>query len=487
MGEAKRRARLRAEAAAFVKPLKRARFEIMAIGTRRSPAFFMAEELSWWASKDERLIAVVARDTTDNDYLWAILARDRIGCFRWVDGMTSLRSQWHAEEALAFAMADTVKNKDVAALGHQGDETNAPIDLLRLPTDVDPNTLHPYFRQVLESPARAPARAVIREIGPWLTPNDPHLVREFQGRSFDQRLWEIYLWAAFREFGLDVQQLEAPDFRCTAPGVDFTVEATTAAPSGMGPLAAHPDPKTKEEMTAFLADYMPMKFGSALLSKLEKKNKEGLHYWEREASRDKPFLLAIADFHKPATGKELGPMVYTQSALWRYLYGHRVDWEFIDDKLVINHHNVEQHQFGAKVIPSGFFDLPNAENVSAVIFSNAGTLAKFDRMGVVAGFGADGVRYIRAGFRADPDPNAVVGKHFVDDVTDEKYEEYWTDELQVFHNPNAKHPLPFDVLPLANHHLLQDGELKSFCAPGTVLSSYTVILVPKGTEQPLGA
>lgn len=50
-------------------------------------------------------------------------------------------------------------------------------------------------------------------------------------------------------------------------------------------------------------------------------------------------------------------------------------------------------------------------------------------MGVVAGYGAEGVRYMRMGFRADPDPNAVIGKQFFDDVSDEKYEEYWTDEI----------------------------------------------------------
>ena len=42
-------------------------------------------------------------------------------------------------------------------------------------------------------------------------------------------------------------------------------------------------------------------------------------------------------------------------------------------------------------MPSGFFDEPGAANVSAVIFSNAGTLSKFDRMGIIAGFEEPGV------------------------------------------------------------------------------------------------
>lgn len=38
---------------------------------------------------------------------------------------------------------------------------------------------------------------------------------------------------------------------------------------------------------------MPLKFGSALLSKLNKTNKDGLHYWELEKARGKPFAIAI--------------------------------------------------------------------------------------------------------------------------------------------------------------------------------------------------
>lgn len=478
MGEAKRRAKLRAAAAAFSKPITRARFNVFAIGTRLSRVHYIAEELSWWGSLDERLIAMVARDKIDNDYSWIILARDELGRFRCADLKTSYPTQWHAEEGLCFAIADAVQHKDIVEMGRQLGETNAPIDLLKLPTDCDPKTLHPYFRELLESPGREPGRAVIREIGPWLTPKDPHLVSEFQNKGFDQRLWEIYLWAAFKDFGLDVEQLEAPDFRCTSSNADFTVEATTAAPSAMGPLAEHPEPNTVEETAAFLDNYMPLKYGSALNSKLNKVDKDGLHYWERTESKGKPFVLAIADFHKPVSKGEIGSMTYTQSALWQYLYGQRIYWEFENEKLVIKPQKIGMHKFGGKVVPSGFFDQPTAENVSAVIFSNAGTIAKFDRMGVVAGFGAKGFGYLRVGLKVNPDPNAVIGDAFVVDVTSSDYEEYWTDEIQVFHNPKAKFELPFDNLLGATHHYFEDGMLRSVSPVGSILSSYSIILQP---------
>ena len=479
MGEAKRQARKRREAAQFSRPLKRARFNLFAIGTRLSSVSLIADELSWWSSLDEKLIGVVCRDRIDDDYSWVVLARDRIRRFRAVGVGTSCKSQWHAEGELQTEIMKLVADGDLDQLGGQGDETNMPIDLLRVPTDFDPKAVHPYFALLLETPAREPARAVIREIGPWLSPEDPHLIKEFQTRGFDQRLWEIYLWAAFREFGLDISQHEAPDFLCLGPGVDFTVEATTVAPSTSGALAEHPNPRGIDEMSVFLGNYMAMKFGSALHGKLTKTNAEGKRYWERDTSKDKPFILAVADFHKPATENASGSMTYTQSALWQYLYGRRVSWRFEDDVLVTEFHDVSHHKYSGKEIPSGFFDLPDAVHVSAVVFSNAGTLAKFDRMGVVAGFGSDDTKYIRVGLKQNPDANAVVGLPFTSDVSAGDYEEYWTDELQVFHNPNAKRPLPFEWLPGAIHHHFEDGRLKTFAPNDHVLSSYTMLMTVK--------
>ncbi len=476
MAESSRRKALREAMKATCKPLSLARFNLYAIGTRQSSSWHLVEELSHWSSHCERILGVVMRDRNDNDYTWVVLARDQNGCFRCANLKTDYSTGPRAEEGLLEEINRVVLQGGIDSYGTQGDETNAPISLLRLPTDFDPKKLHPYFRSLLEEPGRAPARKVFEEIGPWLSPQDPHLVSEFQTKGFDQRLWEIYLWAAFREFMLDVELLEAPDFRCRAPGIDFCVESTTVAPSLSGALAEHPMPNTKDEIAAFLKNYMPMKYGSALFSKLNKTDPQGRHYWEREASQNKPFVLAIADFHMPASSNQLGSMIYTQSALWQYLYDTRVYWEMEGDTLVIKPEKIGKHRFGAKEIPSGFFDLPKAKNISAVIFSNAGTIGKFDRMGVVAGFGADGYKYLRTGFRYNPDPNEIMGTPFYEEVKSCNYEEYWTQEVQVFHNPNAIHPLPFDWLLGATHHYFENGVIKSLTPIGSVLTSFTTVI-----------
>ena len=61
------------------------------------------------------------------------------------------------------------------------------------------------------------------------------------------------------------------------------------------------------------------------MSKVNKTDAQGRHYWEREETAGKPFVLALADFHKQADQDQLGSMTFTHSALWPYLYGQRVN------------------------------------------------------------------------------------------------------------------------------------------------------------------
>lgn len=230
-----------------------------------------------------------------------------------------------------------------------------------------------------------------------------------------------------------------------------------------------------------------MKFGSSLTSKLNKKNKAGESYWERGETANKSFILAIADFHIPGSKEEIGSMTYTHSALWPYLYGHRLDWEMIDGKLVIKAVKNTEHQYKDKTIPTGFFDLPGAENVSAVLFSNAGTLAKFDRMGIAAGFGAPECKYYRIGLQYDPDPNAVVGKPFSREVNDSDYEEHWSDELQLFHNPNAKYPFAKDAFGGFTQHFFDEEVPYTIGPEGGIIASWTAIFRTTGDNPDLTA
>jgi hypothetical protein len=133
-------------------------------------------------------------------------------------------------------------------------------------------------------------------------------------------------------------------------------------------------------------------------------------------------------------------MVYSGSALATYLYGF--DHEAHRDgggRLRVTPRQVDEHRWGGKVVPAGFFNLPGGEHVSAVLFNSGGTLSKFNRMGVCAGFGLDNVVLIRQGTALDPDPNASEGAPYLHFVT-EGYPETWIEGMDVYHNPNAVHP-----------------------------------------------
>ncbi|WP_172704852.1 hypothetical protein [Sphingomonas sp. LH128] len=103
-------------------------------------------------------------------------------------------------------------------------------------------------------------------------------------------------------------------------------------------------------------------------------------------------------------------------------------------------------------------------------------------MGVDAGYAPDDHRYLRIGFRLDPDPNAVMGTPFTEEVVAD-YGERWCDELQVFHNPRAKFQLPLEAFQGATQHTFEDGQLVSYSVGTPVLSSQTMIMRLTGDEE----
>ena len=104
---------------------------------------------------------------------------------------------------------------------------------------------------------------------------------------------KLYLFATFVEMGYRIDRIHAvPDFACTGVLGEFTVEAMTVNPTRdkTGQIIPPPSRNTQKELRDFLSEYMPIKFGSTLTSKLAKK------YWEKPNVAGKPLLFAIQDF-----------------------------------------------------------------------------------------------------------------------------------------------------------------------------------------------
>jgi hypothetical protein len=291
--------------------------------------------------------------------------------------------------------------------------------------------LHPNFTILRESRGHAPARAAIRGVFEELPDPDHHFVREFQGAAFDARLWELYVFAAGRCAGFRVSRpFDRPDYLFSDGLLSVWVEATTANPSPIRPVSR--DIRTRDVVKETHHD-VPISLAGALTSKLKKR------YWELPHVANTPLVVALADFHSPDVHRD------SSGPLQEYLYGERDASVFDSEgRLQLSVRPVVDHRLGAKIVPSGFFALPNAEHISAVMFSNAGTIAKFSRIGFErAPTLYPDIWMQRWGVSYSFDPNEAIGDPFVQDVGAQgKPAEHWCEGLTVFHNPRARLPVP---------------------------------------------
>jgi len=282
--------------------------------------------------------------------------------------------------------------------------------------------LHKSFQFIRESPSHEASRALLQEVFAFLPDPDGNFALDFQTTGFDARIWELYLTALFFNLGLDVTRPEdRPDFLVERDGTRIWIEATTANPTQerTTPSSQVYDHWSEQEEIA-------IKLGSALFSKMKKE------YWKLSHVNGLPLVLAIADFHSA------DPMRSSSAGLERYIYGLHVRLTGNPSDLESSYElqTIQKHTLGNKSIPAGFFQQPNAEHISAVLFSNAGTVAKFNRMGLLAGK-APNVKALRFGLAYSPDPDAVMPEPFWYVIGDRQ--ERWA---IVFHNPIALHPVP---------------------------------------------
>lgn len=311
--------------------------------------------------------------------------------------------------------------------------------------------LHPQFRSLATSPMHAPARAMMQAVFADFHDADGNFVEQFQTSGFDARTFELYLQALFTEQGWTIDRSHSrPDFFLRKDGFDVFVEATTANQAGDGikPYKIAPPERTKMDIRANLANEVPIRLGSPLYSKLKKK------YWELPHVAAHPLILAIESFH------EAGSLLNSSSTLASYLFGLRQRWYHDHDgNLIIEPDRIAMHRIPGKEIPSGFFFQPDAQRISAVLFSNSGTAPKFNRMGQEGAFHSNAVRMIRYGTCYRHDPNAALPAPFVYEVGDGEWQETWREGTTLIHNPAALHPVRAGTLGAGEELRLESGQI----------------------------
>lgn len=428
-----------------MKPLNEALFAIYALSLPRGHGFGRRPPASFWTAEDGRSCGVVTRDCDDGSY--GVLAMRRRSDHVW-----SVLREDHG-----FRDEGTAHMALQAALDDGAGPLSIPNGARKRPALYDLKGKEPSsFYQLLRSRSHQPAAWLLNELYLAMPRPDANWVSDFQTVNFHTRMWEAHLLACFREQGLLVSQPHSsPDFRIeNRKGGVAWVEAVTANPQtayehvGVAPVDP---PEDRRERTIGPA---AVRFAKTLKSKLDRKYETLAHV------AGQPFALAIADFHGP------GSMVWSREALMCYLYGYHAQTAEILGEVSTFAIEIER-LLGDQNIPAGPFRTGVTPGLSAVIFTNTGTVAKFNRVAVSGGYQSKGYRYMRIGRFYDLRPGAVEGIPFCLDVATPEYRklwkhiyEPWCADLEVFHNPLADIPLPPALLPEATHWVVENGEIQ---------------------------
>ncbi|MGC5171625.1 hypothetical protein ACLQ2Q_13350 [Microbacterium sp. DT81.1] len=434
-----------------IRPISRIRFNAFVSYARSAAVQIISEELAWFEVGNSDVFATLLVDN-EAEFAVIVFAADLAGKYRWVNQTLFASTPAEAMDALPAVIAATTQDLQRARV--QGDESQ-PVDFF---TPVVPETrLDPVFRRLLETQGWAPAREMIGLLMRWYENQDGNFVQQFQSDGFDARLWELYTFAVLVEAGFDLDQpTPAPDFEAVGLRGRIFVEATTLNPSRAGQSpAASTLPTQRDELAAYIENYIPIRFARSLMAKLRSA------YWTKSWWRPLPFVIAVQDFHAGHS------MTFSAEALRRYLYALG---EAHGDSM--GPQRITEHAWGNQRAQSGFFDLPGAEHVSAVLFNPSGTLAKFNRMGAAAGLGG-APPMIHSGLQFDAGRERAT--RFAREVGPD-YSEGWIDGTQIFHNPRALHPLDPDLLPDAAHVWLGQDGFQERIPDGHLLMSVNAIV-----------
>ena len=206
-------------------------------------------------------------------------------------------------------------------------------------------------------------------------------------------------------------------------------------------------------------------YGSSLYSKLNHTYKEQ-PYWELPHVKGKPLVYAIADFHADMS------MTWSFLGIVSILYGIEQKAIHHDDGTISleNESGITFQKRESSIKPLFLDD--KFKHVSAILFSPCGTLPKFNRMGIQAGYGNNNNKVYQIKICYNSNPNAIL-PNVIGKVVNEGCRETWADGIQIFHNPFAEIPLNPDFFPNAGHHFYKDGLLRSIVPDGHTISTIT--------------
>ena len=312
----------------MVKKLTKFQFQSFPHPVRPDAHKCLIEEHERYVDDSECTLGILFRDRIDDDWGYVILQPDDQSVFVAIRVDSSFEDIESAREHL-LAQMDYLCSDFTTSRKIRSQPTKA-----RVVGNSDPfipvvprSKLNPMFGLVTNLDGFAPARGMIKEVYSTYSDRDGNFLEQLQTSGFDSRIWELYLHTYLIDSGFNLHPSVSPDFIVSKAQTTIGIEAVTANPTqgfAMDQLRESYSstllfPSESDALVSALDtgfeykqnDYVPIKLGSALYSKLQRR------YWESQAMRNVSLILAIETFHDAAS------LHYSSSALSSYLYGYR--------------------------------------------------------------------------------------------------------------------------------------------------------------------
>ena len=292
---------------------------------------------------------------------------------------------------------------------------------------VDESMTHPQFRDLRDSRFHREERSLMNHLYWRMGPNE-NFMRDFQGAGFHSRVFELGCFAYLEAAGFTFDHSNIkPDFLVSRDGIGLAIEATTANPStgqGTDISVVQMQDLSTEEVCQKVANEFPRRMMGILQRKVDQK------YHELPQCAGKPLILMVAPFFEP------GSVFYTDEALVEPLYG-------IDGR-----------------VEKPFFQNQDAAPISAILYCNGFTVARFFRLAsrfdelsdvVATRTGTCYIRHTESQHSVAEFEYRVGHQHAPDET--------WSQGVTIFENPYAATPLPKHVMHSTSVLTVRGGQL----------------------------
>ena len=304
------------------------------------------------------------------------------------------------------------------------------------------------FKMLTSTPYLSAAKGEINRIYNSWNGFDKDFANQFQTTNYESRLWELYTYEFLKshKFLIEKSQEERPDFKISIENEILYIECVTSNAK----YGDRSDIMLNSLNTELEVDFIT-RIGSSLFTKLSKE------YHKLNWVKGKPLVFAIQPFHN---SESFNMNVYS---IVKYLYGYEIVKDNHQNegiKTTFNKiTNCKKDEHGELKEMASFFDLPNSEYVSGIIFTNSATIGKFSRMGFQNGLdNGETLDIIYSGIGYSDKLNDTKPGSFVNSIKDKPFDNY-NYGVTFFHNPNAKYPIDEDLFfctqcKLANDEIL---------------------------------